>query len=184
MEYVLRFDGGEIKDLAARYTSCQDEKDREAESSIEQSIGPAVRGNGYFTKDQFLHLCLWKTPRTKSRCAANDEEFVREVTALALKTENERLRIEALTLLDGVGWPTASVLLHFGSAEQYPILDFRALWSLSIPEPKGEYTFSFWWDYVQVCRTIAKKCGVTMRTLDRALWQFSKDRQPKGASLP
>lgn len=33
-------------------------------------------------------------------------------TRVALSTPSERLRIEVLTLLDGVGWPTASVLLH------------------------------------------------------------------------
>ena len=30
-----------------------------------------------------------------------------------LNEKEERLRIEILTLLDGVGWPTASVILHF-----------------------------------------------------------------------
>jgi hypothetical protein len=181
MEYALRFDCGEIKVLADRYTSCLSDVDREAEGCIEEVVGPAVRGNGYYTRAHFLDLCRWKTPRTQPRCAANDEDFIREVTALALKTKSERLRIEVLTLLDGVSWPTASVLLHFGHLERYPILDFRALWSLSIPEPQGEYKFSFWWDYVQVCREIADKCGVTMRTLDRALWQFSAD-QPKSSS--
>ena len=176
MEYLPRFDCGKIKELADRYTSCQNEKDRKAEGRIEELVGPTVKKTGYYSKEHFLDLCHWKTPRTQPRCTANDEQFICEVTELALKTTSERLRIEVLTLLDGVGWPTASVLLHFGHLEDYPILDFRALWSLSIPEPKGEYRFSFWWDYLLICRTIAKKCGVTMRTLDRALWQFSADQ--------
>jgi hypothetical protein len=177
MEYVPRFDCGRIVELADRYTSCQNDRDRKIESYIEEVVGPTVKQSGYYTKAHFLELCHWKTPRTQWRCVANDEEFVQEVTALALKTKIERLRIELLTLLDGVGWPTASVLLHFGHTEPYPILDFRALWSFRIAEPQGEYKFSFWWDYIKSCRRVAKKCGVEMRTLDRALWQFSADHQ-------
>jgi hypothetical protein len=165
--------------LADRYTEKQGEKEREAERHIEEEIAPAVRSSGFYTKEQFLALCHWKTPRTQPRCATNDESWIREVTALALKTDCERLRIEVLTLLNGVGWPTASVLLHFGHSEHYPILDFRALSSLSIPEPRADYTFPFWRGYVEICRNLAAQCSVPMRTLDRALWRFSADESIK-----
>jgi len=77
--------------------------------------------------------------------------------------------------MNGVSWPTASVLLHFGYFDLYPVLDFRALWSLGIDSERTEYDFEFWWQYTQFCRELAKDVGVTMRTLDRALWQYSKD---------
>ena len=105
------------------------------------------------------------------------EEFIRDVTGTALSTNNERLRIEVLTLLSGVNWPTASVLLHFGHTEPYPILDFRALWSLGL-QPPSQYNFEFWWAHTQFCRKLATRCKVSMRTLDQALWQFSKSNQP------
>ena len=88
----------------------------------------------------------------------------------------ERLRIGALRCLSGVEWPTASVLLHLAHKEHYPILDFRALWSLGFDKPPA-YTFDFWKKYVQTCRRLAKQQGVDMRTLDRALWQYSKENQ-------
>jgi hypothetical protein len=102
---------------------------------------------------------------------------VRAVTAAALATPSERLRIEVLTLLCGVKWPTASVILHFCSTDRYPILDFRALWSLNVNVPKA-YGFDLWWEYTQFCRRMADEAHVSMRTLDRALWQFSKENQP------
>jgi len=55
-------------------------------------------------------------------------------------------------------------------------LDFRALWSLGLSEPK-QYDFQFWWTYAQFCRKLAVESNVTMRILDRALWQFSKENQ-------
>ena len=82
-----------------------------------------------------------------------------------------------LTLLDGVSWPTASVILHFCSARPYPILDYRALWSLSCEATAVDYDFGLWWDYVRTTRELADEMGLSMRTLDRALWAYSKDKQ-------
>jgi hypothetical protein len=81
-----------------------------------------------------------------------------------------------LRYLRGVNWPTASVLLHFGTRNRYPILDFRALWSLGNDKRPTSYTFEYWWAYTEACRRLAKEAGVTMRELDRALWQYSKER--------
>lgn len=87
-----------------------------------------------------------------------------------------------MTRLHGVGYPTASVLLHFVSPDLYPIIDYRALWSLGEEAPPRSYSFDFWWWYVDCCRSLAGEAGVTMRTLDRALWQYSKENQPSTRS--
>lgn len=81
--------------------------------------------------------------------------------------------------LRGAQLPTASVLLHLARPDLYPIIDFRALWSLSINMPPASYGFAFWWAYVQACRELARSAGVTMRRLDRALWQYSKEHQKR-----
>ena len=59
----------------------------------------------------------------------------------------------------------------------YPIIDYRALWSLGVTDPPP-YTFDFWWAYTEHCRALAKKYRASMRVLDRALWQYSKENQP------
>jgi len=46
---------------------------------------------------------------TGKRCASNSAEEVRDVTALAFSTSDERAKIGLLRLLAGVDWPTASV---------------------------------------------------------------------------
>jgi hypothetical protein len=101
---------------------------------------------------------------------------VAEITSFALAAQCERSRIESLTLLDGVGWPMASVILHAFHADPYPILDYRAPWSVSLPMP-APYSFAFWQRYVAFFRDIAATAGVDMRALDRALWQYSKENQ-------
>lgn len=98
------------------------------------------------------------------------------MTAAALSTPDERLRVDVLRLLSGVAWPTASVILHWGHTEPYPILDFRAVWSLGL-DALPPYDFPFWQAHTAYCRALASGVGVGMRELDRALWQYSKEHQ-------
>ena len=115
-------------------------------------------------------------PSQCGRVESNDEGYVTAITGFALQTKCERARIEVLTRLDGVGWPTASVILHFFHCDRYPILDFRALWSVGEEVP-SQYKFDFWWRYVSFCRRVADRNGRNMRTLDRALWAYSAANQ-------
>jgi hypothetical protein len=139
-----------------------------------ERIGAAAKERGHLTRDEFLTLCRWKTPRSGPRCAKNSEGLIREATRFALSTKEEELRIGTLTALRGVGWPTASVILHLCHRDPYPILDFRALESLNCPAPAA-YDFDFWRDYTLFCRQLADRWRLSMRELDRALWQYSKD---------
>jgi hypothetical protein len=168
LRFKLRFADGQVGKWAGRYDAVLDTRVEE--------IGRQGRDRGYLSHDELRVLGHWKTPRSAPRIARNDPEFVRETTRVALGTASERLRIEALTLLEGVEWPTASVILHFAHPEPYPILDYRALWSLGV-SPPPRYGFEMWQAYVAFTRSTAHRLGVSMRDLDRALWQFSKERQ-------
>ena len=95
-------------------------------------------------------------------------------------SSDERLRIEVLTLLSGVRWPTACVILHYCARQPYPILDFRALWSLSCPVPEKGYGFALV-GVLRIHGNLAEQLDVSMRELDRGLWQYSKERQPAGS---
>ena len=143
---------------------------------IPEEVGRRAKTRGWFTKGEFMRICKWKTPRTQDHCKVNREPFIKWATRLALSSPHEEGRIRALMMLQGVKWPTASVILHFAHRSPYPILDYRALWSLGFPEPP-KHDFAFWWDYTTCCRRLASRYKVSMRTLDRALWQYSKIHQ-------
>lgn len=168
--FKLRFPVSAIEKWAGRFADASD-------SFIETDIAPIARRQGYLNREQFLAIAEWKTPRSRPRCQANDSEFVREVTRAALASKSERFKIHALRLLDGVDWPTASVILHFCDEEPYPILDVRAVWSLGVTRPLS-VSFPVWMKYTEFLRGMATDAGVSMRTLDKALWQYSKERQP------
>jgi hypothetical protein len=68
------------------------------------------------------------------------------------------------------------VILHFCARDPYPILDVRALWSVSA-KPPAHVDYPFWAEYTRFTRMLAARAGVSLRVLDRALWQYSKENQ-------
>ena len=131
----LIFKKKELKLLAERYEYQSDD--------ILNEITLSAKCKKYLTKEEFIKFCYWKTPRSKPKVAKNDADFIKEITEISFVTKSDKLRIEILTLLDGVGWPTASTILHFCHEEEFPIIDFRALFSLNCNVKPHNYNYSF-----------------------------------------
>ena len=166
----LRFKQNRIGHWASRYSYSRSEEDI-------AELGRRIRRRGFMTNEELLQFFDWKTGgRGRSRCLKNSHSYVKELTGISFGTKEDRLRIEILTLLDGVQWPVASAILHFVFPDQCPILDFRALWSLGMETPPA-YNYPFWKAYGDTCRTLAQANNVDLRILDRALWQYSKEKQ-------
>jgi hypothetical protein len=116
------------------------------------------------------------------------------VTALAFAARRDDLRLRLLTLLNGVGVPVASTILHFAFPDTYPIMDVRAvttltrfgLWTGPDPAQPGFTGFSVadWEVYARLMREHARTLGVTLRELDKALWAFDKWGAADGAKAP
>jgi len=138
------------------------------------AVGAAARARGHYTREEFIEVCAWKTVRSRPKVGANPGAAIVDATGRALAASDEATRIAALLELDGVGVPTASTLLYFAYPDEYPILDIRALDSLGV-KPRSTYPVSFWLEYLEACRDLARQAGVTLRTLDKALWQYSKE---------
>jgi hypothetical protein len=166
--FTLQFDPREIGALAARFG--------ESEDTDVEAAGAAAARRGHYTRAEFLVVCEWKSARSRPLVAANSAGAIEAATRQALSpAAGDRERIESLLALRGVGLPTASVLLHFAMPDRYPILDVRALESLGVSGHPSR-TVAFWLEYVDACRALAAEHGVSLRTLDKALWQHSKER--------
>ena len=165
--FALQFPAREIGELANRFVSLDETRLLE--------IGAAVRARGHYTRSEFIEVCAWKTPRSRPKIASNSSAAVARETGRALAAADEETRMRALLVLSGVGVPTASVLLYVAFPSDYPILDVRALDSLGV-KPRSQYPVKFWLEYLSACRDLAHRHGVSIRTLDKALWQHSKER--------
>jgi hypothetical protein len=165
--FRLQFPPEEIESLAERFPASDDRR--------LLAVGAQVRARGHYAREEFIEVCAWKTPRSRPRVAANRESTVIDTTRRALAGHDEATRFAALLELEGVGSPTASTLLYVAFPDEYPILDVRALESLGV-KSRSTYPVSFWLAYLEACRALARDNGVSLRTLDKALWQHSKER--------
>ena len=165
--FELQFPISEVEALASRFGYADDAR--------LLAVGAGARTRGHYTRPEFIEVCAWKTARSRPKVAANSEAAVVSATGRALAAVDESARIGALLELEGVGVPTASTLLYVAFPDDYPILDVRALESLGV-KPRSQYPVSFWLEYLRTCRALARRGGVGIRTLDKALWQHSKER--------
>ena len=166
--FALQFPIERVPEYAARFPS------DDGDDAL--LIGRKARERGHYTFDEFRKVCRWKTPRSAPLVARNSAEDVVSLTAVALsETSSERERIDALRSLRGVGWPTASVLLHLAYPDRYPILDKRVVHALGVRAP-ATFGFRFWEEFVSAWRQLAEQAGVDGRTFDKALWQWSKEQ--------
>jgi hypothetical protein len=166
--FELQFPIDEVPALAARFPA--------GDETRLLATGVAARARGHYTRSEFIAVCAWKTVRSRPKVAANSAQAVTRATARALSPVSEEARIGALLELEGVGVPTASTLLYVAFPEDYPILDVRALESLGM-RSRSTYPVSFWLAYLEACRRLAREAGVSLRTLDKALWQHSRELQ-------
>jgi hypothetical protein len=173
--FVLQFPAEQVPELADRFSYAKDDRGCLA-------AGAAAVARGHYTRDELILICMWKTERSKGKVASNSETDVQFATARAMRSRDEARRLESLTDLAGVGVPTASALLYFAFPADYPILDVRALESLG-QRARTAYPTSFWTDYVLACRRMAGELKVSIRILDKALWQWSKERDPDPAPV-
>lgn len=136
----------------------------------------AAAQRGYMNLEDLLTVTRWKWrgSRPTDLAEQNTEAEVREISKVAFSAEGERLRIGALLSLRGVSWPIASVILHYAYPDRYPIVDVRVM--KTVGGEKG-YTLDRWLQFVDLCRTAASKYGISLRDLDKALWQADKGKR-------
>lgn len=162
-------------------------REKRLETSIENGLKrlfPIGRKVEYITREILRDIISWKAPRTIRFVDDNREEFIREVTKNAFRSPDEQFKVEGLTVLKGVNYRVATTILYFCFPSTYTIMDYRAWWTLQQKkELSGSYgikdDFEHWITYLNKCREISCRCDCSLRRLDKALWKYSRDNQPK-----
>jgi hypothetical protein len=164
--FTLKFNAEDIPALADRYGPEQDDRALAA--------GSRIRG-GECTRKNLSEIFEWKTRgRGRSRLLRNSDDEISDALRLAIAAQTERAAIVVLTGLAGVDVPVASAIMTAIDPERYTVIDFRALQSLGIET--ANRSLNLYLAYLRACRRIADDNGVTLRNLDRALWQWSSEQ--------
>jgi hypothetical protein len=116
----------------------------------------------------------WKTNgRGRSRLLVNTDEEIADALKLAIAANTDRAAVAVLMGLSGVQVPVASAILTAIDPERITIIDFRPSEALNVIQPS--INIGVYLSYLDKCRELAKENNVPLRTLDRALWQWSKE---------
>jgi len=166
--FKLQFDPAEIPGLAAAYL--QDGKDDD-----EKALASGRRiALGAGTVENLKIIYTWKTRgRGITRLLRNRPAEIADALKLAVEAEEERSAIAVLCGLHGVNVPIASAIMTAIKPDRYTVIDFRVLQALGTDTP--DRSVDFYLAYLGYCRNLVGQYGVSMRDLDRALWQWSKN---------
>jgi hypothetical protein len=155
-------------------------------AEVERRVKPWLQtrfreGRPYLDKRHFVEIATWKSQRPLRHYQSNDDDLVQEVTALAFAARRDDLKLRLVMLLNGVGVPVASTIIHFAFPNKYPIMDVRAVatlrrFGLWTRPTRPWFDVEDWQVYVRLIRDHAKRLGVTLRELDKALWKSDEAR--------
>jgi hypothetical protein len=175
----------------ARYFSESKPSQIEDEEDLLRRVGPAILQRGYYTVGELKRVNHWKLPteRNRSWLARNSHHRVKAVTQRALAAP-EHLQLYTLQLLHGVSAAVSSALLVFPLPGVHTVIDFRVARALEALDQAGRLPDELLWRqrpptdnawlppypaYLDACRRLAAHLNVSLRDLDRALWQWHKE---------
>ena len=168
MDLILQFSEAEIGYWASVYRGVQTLRGREREDRL-IGLVDKIQKRGEMTREELLDVQRWKSRRRITLIEENTNSEIRAITRDAFDATDDWKKISRLTDLSGLRVPRASVVLHLYDKKPFPMADRYAKDSIGF---SGSYTKRFWQSYCEFTRDIAKKNGVKMRTLDRALWAW------------
>lgn len=186
---VRNFNSDFVAHWSGRYVT--EEMKNGREQRLLEEIGPAASARGYLTASELTEIGKWKSRRSTGYLVNNRPGLVEDVTRLAFALATPPyLRHRILCLMKGVQPAVASAILTVWSAGEYTVLDYRAVGALQMLEkrgllpglaapPGGRGSLPAYWPYLQVCRAAAEHLGVSLRSLDRALWKWHRASMPE-----
>jgi hypothetical protein len=112
----------------------------------------------------------------------NSDEDVASVLRFAIeavdKSGNTERAFRELQSLKGIGLPVASAILTAIFPDRFTVIDIMALRALSVPEGTP-MSMPLYLRYLAFCGSQAERLGISLRDMDRALWQWGHDHPPE-----
>jgi hypothetical protein len=163
--FTPRLTAEEAKPLANAYDAAGD---------WEAEVAGAMLRNGDLSVSHFRSIVKWKTNGWGlTRLDRNTDGEVRDALRLAIDARCPRSSIAVLVGLHGVDVPVASAIMAMVKPDVHTVIDFRALEALGYA---GNYrSIPFYLYYRAYCVNLAREWGMTVRNLDRSLWQWSSE---------
>jgi len=151
------------------------------EGYLFENVSQRFAQTGTLTPYDFFAIVIWKSNRTKGKIArglafrgTTIENLMREVSAASVPES----KVDTLLQVPGIGLAMASAILTVCYPDEFTVLDYRAWGTLSsnavpgLPSRHPATTMEYL-QYCLVCKDFARRMGLSLRDLDRALWAKS-----------
>jgi hypothetical protein len=179
--FQLQPEEADLQQLADEYWQKAGEREQELEKSAFEA-GEAIR-NGDHTLSNLEAIVRWKSERLVRYVIGNSNEKIRRALAVAASpASSTEAAVKALIKLQGVDITVASAILAAIFPERYTVLDFRSLEALG----HARHDVHFYEEYLDFCKRLADgnivkpqddlPAPTPLRTLDRALWEWSRSQ--------
>jgi hypothetical protein len=132
------------------------------------AAGRRIAG-GDFSAANIFPIIHWKSSRTLPLIKSNRDAEISDALGLAVSAKTPRAAMATLRGLRGVDVPVASAILTTINPERYTVIDRRALATLGVR--RSTPTIDDYLIYLEFCTAKAAEFSVSLRDLDRALWQ-------------
>jgi hypothetical protein len=160
------------------------------ETELLEVVGPQIQRRGWYTVPDLRRVNRWKLPteRNRKRLLWNRTLVIQSVTSESLAAPLEE-QSATMQRLHGVGPAVASALLMVPQPHRHTVIDFRAVGALERLQEEGQLGELLPWSpggvnlpgyltYLGVCHRLTQSLGVSLRDLDRSLWQWHRDGLP------
>jgi hypothetical protein len=178
-QFKIRYNAADIQTLAARYlqTPYKSWTAGDEDRLMEEAGWRLV--NGSFDVADVFTIILWKSHRPvwlfEQNAPAVVETAIKDAIA-ATRAGDMRRAVQFLTRLSGVGVKMASAVLTALFPNVYTVCDVRASEALG---QRDLSSLRYYVAYLTACARMAAEHGVSLRDLDRANWQWSKEQSNK-----
>jgi hypothetical protein len=180
--FQLQPSEAELQELAEQYWQKAGEREHELESAAFEA-GDAIR-NGDYSLANLEAIVRWKSERAVHYLIGNSNEKIRRVLSVAASPDSStESAVKALLELHGIDITLASAILAAIFPDRYTVLDYRSLEALG----HARHDVHFYEEYLAFCKRLAESNIVKsqdslpgptpLRTLDRALWEWSQNRR-------
>jgi hypothetical protein len=153
------------------------EGDENDYKSIQNLVMIELRSTNSISKNTFIQLINWKSPRLKGIVKVTDyENYYRPVIEKCIVENDLRSKLRLLVSLYGISFPSATTILHFIYPDVFPIIDFRTTEALNHFGllKSARISENSYWIFFNVIHKIKTDTNFSLRKIDRALFSYNK----------
>ncbi|MDD2287439.1 MAG: hypothetical protein PHY55_01255 [Bacteroidales bacterium] len=172
------------KDLLIHWLNRYNDEEDFYNKGDEERLGEKFRQNSFIEKRDLVEVLKWKFQgRLKGRqirlerlVDEMDEDYIKDVSALAFKSKDDQLKLKLLSTIDGIGLSVATVILSFYDPQNYGIIDIHSWRGLfNEKEPNDIFTNTkkviLFFDSL---RYLSKEYNLSCRDIEKAYFVADK----------